>query len=104
MDKYDWGTFIAIKEIISTVIAIILIILLFGIVIYKANETAYDRDVMVIGCEKVSDDIYEVCVEDTDGNEWAYYDSMPREYGVEMVCTFGKGNEIINAEIKVFSD
>ena len=97
MRKYDWTTFIVLREIATTVIAILLIVVMFGIIFYKANETSHDERTCVVSCTKESEDIYEVVVQDHEGNEWAYYDDMPRENGAIIVCSFNERNEIIDA-------
>ena len=97
MRKYDWGTLIALKEIVIRVIVVLLIATMFAVVFYKANETSHDERCNVVVCTKESEDIYEVVVEDTNGNEWAYYDDMPRETDSIIVCSFNERNEIINA-------
>lgn len=79
---------------------LVVIVVMVLIIVTTTTETKngmHTEVVTVAECAAV-EDCYEVTVEDTKGNLWAYYDSDCYPNGKELRVTY-KGNEIINAEV-----
>ena len=54
------------------------------------------KTMTVTDCQGIYSDDYEVTVEDSNGNLWAYIDTEPKEIGITLTITMD-GDEIIDA-------
>ena len=78
----------------AKLVAIVVMVLIIVATTTETKSGVRTEVVTVAECVAI-DDCYEVTVEDTKGNLWAYYDSDCYPNGKELRVTY-KGNEITN--------
>ena len=81
----------------AKLVAIVVMVLIIVATTTETKNGVHTEVVTVVECVAV-EDYYEVTVEDTKGNLWAYYDSDCYPNGKELRVTY-KGNEIIDTEV-----
>lgn len=66
-------------------------------IVAEANAHKTQTEMEVVDCQGVYSDDYEVTVEDSNGNLWAYIDTEPKEIGSTLTITMD-GDEIVDAK------
>lgn len=96
MDRYT-------REMIASIITIVVIFLAFAIFLAKANTIptleekikTETRVTVAINCTyEANENCYEVTIRDQNGNDWCYYDTDYVEKGTEINAIFTDGRVV----------
>ena len=90
------------REIVtSTIYAVLLLIALLTITRIALDSIPTSRETAVVDCvRETGNEYYTVTVEDSKGEQWAYYDNSYQPIGTILNCSFN-GNEIVDAKEEI---